>query len=162
MEGRKAVPDKVHAEQKRDVFGQKSLFPVQSEASDDRADTAFINGRSGIHDGRENSVCLGMFKNIHLIRKGYLGIRDYGRKQQGMGMAALIAYDPADMETQATVPGFHGPVIVTVDGETSGMPAGTGKLVKLEGINHIIINFLRNRIAIIDRYSYHKHERLGV
>ncbi len=77
-------------------------------------------------------------------------------------MAALIAYDPADMETQAGIPGFHGPVIVTVDGETSGMPAGTGKLVKLEGINHIIINFLRNRIAIIDRYSYHKHERLGV
>ena len=74
-----------------------------------------------------------------------------------MGMTAFPADDPADMEPQVTVPGFHGPVIVTVNGKATGMSAGTGKPVELEGIYHIIINFLRNRIAKIDRYSYHKH-----
>lgn len=76
-----------------------------------------------------------------------------------MGVPTLTADDPADMETQVTVPGFHGPVIVTVNGETAGMSTGTGKSVELEGIYHIIINFLRNRIAKIDRYSYHKNVR---
>ena len=76
-----------------------------------------------------------------------------------MGMSAFPADDTADMKPQVTIPGFHCPVIVTVNGKATGMTAGTGKHVKLEGIYHIIINFLRNRIAKIDRYSYHKHER---
>lgn len=76
-----------------------------------------------------------------------------------MGMAAYTADDPADMEPQVRFTGFDGAVIVTVNRETSGMAAGTGESVELEGIYHIIINFLRNRIAKIDRYSYHKHKR---
>jgi len=76
-----------------------------------------------------------------------------------MCVSALTADDPADMETQVRVARFHSAVIVTVNGEASGMSAGTGEPVELEGIYNIIINFLRNRIAKIDRYSYHKHER---
>ena len=76
-----------------------------------------------------------------------------------MCVSTLLADDTADMKPQVTVPEFHCPVIVTVNGKATGMTAGTGKPVELEGIYHIIINFLRNRIAKIDRYSYHKHER---
>ena len=76
-----------------------------------------------------------------------------------MSMSAFPADDPADMETQVRVARFHSTVIVTVNGKATGMSARTGKPVELEGIYHIIINFLRNRIAKIDRYSYHKHER---
>ena len=77
----------------------------------------------------------------------------------GQTETTSLADDPADMEKQVTIPGFHGSVIVTVNGKASGMTAGTGKPVELKGIYHIIINFLRNRIAKIDRYSYHKHMR---
>jgi hypothetical protein len=76
-----------------------------------------------------------------------------------MGMSAFTADEAADMKTQVTVSGFHGPVIVTVNSEASRMSAGTGESVELERIDYIIINFLRNRIAKIDRYSYHKHKR---
>ena len=58
-----------------------------------------------------------MFNDIHLIWKGYLGIRDDGSKQQGMGMSAFTVGAPVDMETQVRVPGFHGTVIVTVSGK---------------------------------------------
>ena len=95
--------------------------------------------------------------DLLLVAGAYLRIRDDGRKQQSMCASAFTADDTADMKPQVTVPGFHGSVIVTVNSETSRMPAGTGESVELEGIYHIIINFLRNRIAKIDRYSYHKH-----
>ena len=74
-----------------------------------------------------------------------------------MCVSAFPADDPADMNSQVRVARFHSTVIVTVNSEASGMPAGTGKLMELERIYHIIIKFLRKRIAKIDRYSYHKH-----
>ena len=76
-----------------------------------------------------------------------------------MCVSALTADDTADMKPQVRVSEFHCPVIVTMNGKATGMTAGTGKPVEWEGIYHIIINFLRNRIAKIDRYSYHKHKR---
>ena len=71
-----------------------------------------------------------MIKDVHLIREGYLRIRDDGRKQQSMCASALPADNPADMKAQVTIPGFHGSVIVTVNSEASGMPACTGELVE--------------------------------
>ena len=55
---------------------------------------------------------------------------------------------------------FYEAVIITMYGQTPGMTAGTGQLVKLNRINTIVIKFLRNMIAIIDRYSYHKRMRV--
>ena len=76
-----------------------------------------------------------------------------------MGTSTLTADNPADTQTESGVAGFDGAAVVAMDGQTTGAPAGAGKLVKLERIDHVIINFLRNRIAKIDRQSYHKHVR---
>ena len=68
-----------------------------------------------------------------------------------MGMSALAAEYPADAETDNGVPRFDRTFIVPMDGKAAGMTAGTDQLVELQGMNHIIVNFLRNRIAKIDR-----------
>ena len=92
-----------------------------------------------------------MADDIDLIRKGNLGIRHDGGKEQGMGTSAMAADNPADAKAEAGVAGFDCAAVVTVDGQTAGAPAGTGKPVELKRIDHVIINFLRNRIAKIDR-----------
>lgn len=98
---------------------------MATEAPDNRTDTALIDGGSGFHDGGEIAIGGRVLKDIHLIREGYLRIRNDGRQQQGMGMPAYAADNPAYMETQAGVSGFDGAVIVTMNGEASGMVAGT-------------------------------------
>jgi len=72
VEGRETASDKVRAKGNQDVFRQKALFPMAAETSDDGTDTALINGRSGVHRGREISIRLGMFNNVYLIGQGYL------------------------------------------------------------------------------------------
>ena len=68
-----------------------------------------------------------------------------------MGTSANGADDPADVQTQTGVSVFDRAVIVTMDGETGRVPAGTDQLVELEIINGFIIKILRNRVAYIDR-----------
>ena len=42
-----------------------------------------------------------------------------------------------------------------MDRKAAGMTAGTGKCVKLQAVNKIIIKSLSNRIVIFDKYGYH-------
>ena len=75
-------------------------------------------------------------------------------------MPTAGAEEPADSKGNRTTLHLDRAVVVTVDSQTAGVPTGTGKLVKLKRNDGIVIKFLRNRIATIDRYSYHKHMRL--
>ena len=59
-----------------------------------------------------------------------------------MGTTALGADDPADVQTQTGVLMFNRAVIVTMDGKTAGVSAGTDQLVELEIINGFIIKIL--------------------
>lgn len=68
-----------------------------------------------------------------------------------MGASTFATYDPADVQTQTRVSRFNRTVIVTMDGQTSGVSAGTDQPVELEVINGFIIKILRNRVAYIDR-----------
>ena len=68
-----------------------------------------------------------------------------------MGTPTLAAYDSANMKSEMLIPVFDGTVIVTMYGETTGVPTGTDQLVKLEIINGFIIKILGNRVAYIDR-----------
>ena len=76
-----------------------------------------------------------------------------------MGAPTFTADNSADMKLYIRIPGLHSAIIVPMNGQTTRVATGTGEPVELERINHIIIKVLRNRIAKIDRYSYHKHER---
>lgn len=92
-----------------------------------------------------------MADDVYLFFCGDLRVRDKGRKQQSMGVSALTAYDPADAKAQTGVSIFHRTVIVTMDGQTSGVSTGADQPVELEIKNGFIIKLLRNRVAYIDR-----------
>lgn len=83
-----------------------------------------------------------MADDVHLLKSGDAGIRDNGRKQQGMGAPTLAAYDPADVKVQKRVPMFDRTVIVTMDCQTAGVATGTDKLMELEIVNGFIIKIL--------------------
>lgn len=68
-----------------------------------------------------------------------------------MSMSALTAYDSADAESEAGFPVLDGTIVVTMDGQTSGVATGTDQPVELEIKNGFIIKILRNRVAYIDR-----------
>ena len=48
-----------------------------------------------------------------------------------MGTSTLAAYDPADAKMQTGVLVFNRAVVVTMDGQTGGVPAGTDQLMEL-------------------------------
>ncbi len=60
--------------------------------------------------------------------------------------ATDAALYPADTKNNLFQSTFKGTEVITVSGQASGVPAGTGELVKMEGCKGIIIIFLRNRI----------------
>ncbi|MBR4058653.1 MAG: hypothetical protein IKK03_02285 [Lachnospiraceae bacterium] len=63
-----------------------------------------------------------------------------------MSGATDAALYPSDTKNNLLQGTFKGTEVITVSGQASGVPTGTGKLVKLEGGKGIIIIFLRNRI----------------
>lgn len=65
-----------------------------------------------------------------------------------MSSSAFGAFEPADPESESPGVQLYSPPVVTMDGETGRMSAGTGQLVKLNKINNRIIKGLRNLIAI--------------
>ena len=68
-----------------------------------------------------------------------------------MGVTADAADHPADTKPQITIPRFYRTVIITMNGEASGMTAGAEELMELKIKNDFIIKILRNRVAYIDR-----------
>ena len=64
-----------------------------------------------------------------------------------MGMVTAGTDNPADTERELSSGYFQG--------TAAGMPAGTGKFVKLQAVNKIIIKSLSKRIVIFDKYGYH-------
>ena len=47
------------------------------------------------------------------------------------------------------------PLVISMDGQTGEVPAGTRKAVKLEAVYNGIIIILRKLVVITDRYEYH-------
>ena len=74
-----------------------------------------------------------------------------------MSVSTLSAFDPHNGEFYLSVRGNDRPLVCTVVNETSRMPTRACQHVKLQGINYIIIIFLRNRLAFRHRNSYHRH-----
>ena len=75
------------------------------------ADTAFIHQRVAFHD----CLCLSG-DDIRLVGKGDLGIGDDGGRKKGMGVPALAAGHPADVENTGNTVVPDGAVVITVYG----------------------------------------------
>lgn len=72
-----------------------------------------------------------------------------------MGMVTAGTDNPADTERELSSGYFQGTGIVAMNRKAAGMPASTGKSVKLQAVNKIIIKSLSKRIVIFDKYGYH-------
>ena len=72
-----------------------------------------------------------------------------------MGLSAFRAPDPADPEELRSFREKDAPLVISVDGQTGGVPAGTRKAVKLEAVYNGIIIILRKLVVITDRNEYH-------
>ena len=59
-----------------------------------------------------------------------------------MGVTADTADDPADTKLQITIPRFYRTVIITMNGEASGMATGADELMELKVVNSFIIKIL--------------------
>jgi len=116
---------------------------VPPKLAQDIADAAFVNQRAALHD-RFPLSC----DDAGLVGKGDLGIRDDGGREECMGMPTLAAGHPADTEGTGKTALPDRAVIVTVDCEACTVPAArTGQLMKLEGMDDIIIKILRYGVA---------------
>ena len=82
---------------------------MHPEPAEDGADAAFVDQGVALHDRLRLSG-----DDIRLVGKGDLGIRDDGGRKKGMGMSALAACHPADVEGTGRAVLSEGTVIVTV------------------------------------------------
>lgn len=68
-----------------------------------------------------------------------------------MGVETAGTDNPADAERKLSQMGFQGTCIVAMNRETAGMSAGTGKPVKLQIGNKVIIKRWSNGIVFFDK-----------
>ena len=118
-----------------DLFGEESLEPEAPEPADNGFYIIFINGGISL----TNSISVRLFLIIAydrvLIGKRDAVIRDDRGKQECMGSSAYGTANPANPESNRSVWQEDVSFIVSMDGQASGMAAGTTQLVELEGIN---------------------------
>lgn len=72
-----------------------------------------------------------------------------------MGPTAALAQDTPDLEQEFCVTCLDMAPVGAIADEGAGASAGTGKGGGLYLFHDIIIRFLGNRVAFIDRYGYH-------
>lgn len=74
-----------------------------------------------------------------------------------MGMSAAT-FDTLDGETEGQTAGFDGAQVRAMINKTAAVSAGgASELADIKGIYNVIINFLRNSIAIGGKYGYHSN-----
>lgn len=72
-----------------------------------------------------------------------------------MSTPTLGTLDPAYPKPDGPGRKLYIPFVVTVNGKTGRMAAGTGQLMERQLINNRIIKGLRNLIAILSKNGYH-------
>lgn len=80
------------------LFGKKPLFPVPEEGADDVAAVAFINVRVVVHNAVPPVPVFIRGNDINVFFGGYLGIRNYGRREKCVGAVTAGTDDTADAQ----------------------------------------------------------------
>lgn len=79
-----------------------------------------------------------------------------------MCRAAFVANNPTDAQFHQHTILLDGPGIAAKESHPSSfVTTWANKLVDLDAGNDTVINFLRNRIATINKNGYHKYKRMG-
>lgn len=100
------------------------MTPVRAN---DGGNRIFINQWVADEDILVSGTILIRLGNGGHYRQRYLGIRDNGRKQKSVGMAAVLAEDAGDLKQEEGIPLSESAGITTVPDQTAEMAACTGK-----------------------------------
>lgn len=119
--------DKVREGRKGKLPVSEPLPPAEAVRTEEGGNGIFINEGVICEDMPVTGSILITLGNRGLDRERDLGIRDNGRKEEGMGMAAGLAEDPCYAEKEDGIPLSEPAGITSVPDEASGMATGTGK-----------------------------------
>lgn len=141
------------------------MTPETRISADDGLDVVLVDGRVLLTDSVPVRAILVSTDDRMLVRKGYPVVRDQGREQKGVCPSALRTPDTTDPKRTDTIRKKDAPCIVSVDGQTGGMPAGASQPVEREIVYDGIVIILRKLIVITDRNEYHslvRHSLMAV
>ena len=149
--GQNQIPDRFERNRGR----QEPFLPVLPIAPDNGSYIVLIDFRIILTDFVDIAAIAGGSNDLAAARKGDLGIGDDGGGKQGMCPAAFGAFYTADFEPERTFMRLYLARVITMEAETAGVAAGTGKLVKLYAVEIRIINILSQGIAFFHKKGYH-------
>ena len=95
------------------------------------AAVAFVNGRILIHKYLPASSGFMAGNDFDMFGQGCLGIGNHGRRKKCMGMETAGTDYPADTERKLSTRSFEGTCVVSMNGQTAGVPTGTGETMEL-------------------------------
>ena len=116
----------------------------------DILDVVLIDTGNAVQKGTECRLVREKMDDIRLVRSGDLGIRENEGGEKCVCPAAFTAAETADAQADKTVRGLQATPVIAMYRMAGGMPAGTCKLMELQGGNDIIVNILGQRVAYFD------------
>lgn len=128
---------------------------MEPVGTDDRGNGILVNAGLGVEDTAVTGLLLITVSDRSLNCERDLGIRDKGRKKDGMGVPACRTEDAGNPKEDDAVSHPDFTEICTIPDEGTGKSAGTRDLVKVQRIDGLIIKILRNRVVKIHFNSYH-------
>ena len=111
----KAGTDQSYKGRKIYFQGSQHFLPAVSVAAQYIFNIIFINGDTVIADSKDVSAGFIVLADTLLVLKGYLGVRDNGGQQKGMGTPAFGASDTADLQRYQALGSLNRTSVVSMD-----------------------------------------------
>ena len=123
---------------------------MEQVGADDGLDIDLINTGNAVQKGLESRLVREKMDDMHLVRSGDLRIRDDEGREKGVCPVAFMAAETTDAQADEAIRGFQATPVIAMYRKAGGMPAGTCKLMELQGRNDVIVNILGQRVAYFD------------
>ena len=150
-----AHTDKPGCGREQDLFGKKPCLPVFQESPVNDPDVVFIDIRESLKDGSWVGAICKRLNDLMLDPEGNLGVRNDRGQEERVGSSTDRTLYPTDQDFDLVIIGTNPAGIIRVFCKTPRMATGTDEAVKLEGVNHRIIEILRKLIVFFDKNRYH-------
>lgn len=137
------------------TVGTKTLPPVLPVRTDDRGNGIFINAGLGVKDATVTGLFFITVSDRSLNVERNLGIRNKGRKKDGVSMTACCTENAGNTKEDDVISHPDFTLISAIPDERTRKTTGTGNLAKVQRIDDFIIKILRNRVVKIHFNSYH-------
>ena len=134
---------------------QQPCFPVHPERADDISSIIFIDTKISLKNLSKWSALFWSRDQISLVLKWKLRIGDHFRKKKRMCPSAGFADQPKNTDSDHTRLHLDLSGIIGMPDQTAGLSAAAAEPVQWNGIYHIIIIGLAQKITRRDLYCNH-------